>query len=120
MTSRAPGPGDKLHIHGGYSYRPSYLQQDPRGYTAEVVKYIPDQNHKQALVVKLDQPLTCKGYTGSYIVLQLRYQDGDWSDEAVVHLELCDFEPPDIEWATREQGQWIESAASYQLVVLAT
>ena len=116
VLGEAPNPGEKIHLAGGYFHEPDYLRESPEGYTATVVKYIPGQNNTDALVAKLDQPLSGNGSIGSYVTLKNRYTNAKWCGEGIVQVELCNFEPEDTAWEQRRKGVWIESAATYKVV----
>ena len=109
--------GHRIKFRGGYDYDPEFLKQPPnKDRVGEVIKFIPGQNKEEAAVVKLDFPITCKGFTGNYLVLELRYEGQTWASDGPVHLELCDFFPDDKKWNVRKQGKWVESHASFDIL----
>jgi len=115
MSEAANGalvPGDRIRLSGGYDMEPEWLG----GHDAvmgSLAAFIPGQNREPAALVQLDHPLEVQGITGERIVLELRYVGATWTDEGVVHVELCDFEPEAKTWSARRQGKWVESHATY-------
>jgi hypothetical protein len=114
--------GDRVHLSGGYQMDPEWLS-GKHHVEGVVVKWIPGQNTEPACVVHLNEAIRASGsipepktITGEYVVLELRYVGHTWSDEGTVHVELCDFLPPDVPWQDREVGAWIESHARYAKV----
>jgi hypothetical protein len=101
-------------VFGGYDYEPRWLNGGP-GYHGIVERFIPGQNSDPAVVVRLDAPITVDGVTGSVVVLELRYVGQQWSDKGTVHVELCDFDPPEVRWQDRRRGKWVESHATYEV-----
>jgi hypothetical protein len=83
---------------------------------ATVLKYIPGQKSNDALVAKLNSPISCKSIAGGTIVLEIRHQCEKWMEGGIVHIELCDFIPENLEWSKWKQGVWIEAAASYKVI----
>lgn len=107
------GAGTRLRLWGGYDMEPRWLM-GRSFYTGVVARVIPGQNGNEAMVVRLDTPITVDGVTGDIVVLELRYVGATWEGEGVVHIELCDFEPEARTWKERRQGAWVESHASYK------
>lgn len=106
--------GSRLMLRGGY-----WDQEwtDGHEYLVGTVKeFIPGQNDTAAAVVVLDEEITAKGTTGHIVVLELRHVGAQWSEEGIVHVELCDFVPESVRWQDRKQGIWVEAAASYTLL----
>ena len=96
--------GNRIRLRGGYDYDPEFLNNPPnKERVGKVIKFIPGQNEEQAAVVKLDFPITCRGLTGNYLVLELRYVGQTWVTDGPVHLELCDFVPEDKKWNDRKE-----------------
>ena len=104
---------DRVWIYGGYDYEPMWLQ-DNDGYCGEVVGFIPGQNTEPAALVLLDEEIHLPNATGNYVVLELRHVGAKWLNNGIVHIELCDFKPPSTRWQDRQQGAWVEGAASYK------
>lgn len=109
-------PGDRLLLSGGYDMEPQWLG-GASSLTGRLTAFIPGQNEPAAAVVKLDKPLDAMGVSGDFVVLELRYVGAAWKSDGVVHVELCDFEPPAIAWSKRRQGKWMESHASYSKIL---
>lgn len=109
--------GDKIRFKGGYDIDPLYLRNPPnRDRIGTVIKTIPGQNQEDALVVKLDFPITGKKMTGDILIVELRYEGQTWTTDGPVHLELCNFMPEEKPWKNRKQGEWIESHASFDIL----
>ena len=109
--------GNRIKLRGGDDYDPEFLKKPPNiDRTGEVIKFIPGQNKEEAAVVKLDFPITCKGKTGEYLVLELRYVGQTWETDGPVYLELCSFIPDNKKLNDREQGEWVESHASFDIL----
>jgi hypothetical protein len=111
--------GDRIQLSGGYSMEPLYLKDPPSVYrTGQVLKFIKGQNATPAAVVKLDYQIKGEKIEGDILILEPRYVDQNWQDDGLgsVHIELCDFFPDDIEWKNRRQGEWIEAAASWEII----
>jgi len=102
-------PGQRVWITGGYDPEPAWLAGGT-GHRGTIERLIPG-NAQPSLVVRTDDGVSANGTTGRVLVLQLRYTGASWTSGAVVHIELCDFEPDSEAWANRRQGQWIESHA---------
>jgi hypothetical protein len=115
--------GTAVTISGGYDFEPLWLAGKEH-VAGQVEKWLPGQNTKPALVVRLDEPLTASGLvrgkrehlTGEFVVLELRYAGQEWESSGTVHVELCGTEPDDKTWAEREAGAWVESHATYTFV----
>ncbi|GAA4117721.1 hypothetical protein GCM10022415_15910 [Knoellia locipacati] len=114
--------GTRVTVSGGYDFEPTWLA-GREGVAGAVLKWIPGRNEERACVVLLDEPLTATGdvrggreeRTGSHIVLALRYAGQVWEEEATVHIELCESEPVNAAWSSREAGAWVESHATYRM-----
>jgi hypothetical protein len=50
------------------------------------------------------------------MVLEIRHQCEKWTEGGIVHIELCDFIPENLEWSKWKQGVWIEAAAPYKVI----
>jgi hypothetical protein len=108
--------GDRVLVSGGCEIEPDWLS-GRSGCHATLLKFIPGQNDGTAAVVHFDQPVTAKGITGAYAVLELRYAGATWNTpNETVHIELCDFIPRDVRWQDRRQGKWVESHATVTVV----
>jgi hypothetical protein len=107
--------GDRVRLSGGYDMNPKWLSGND-AYMGTVSRFIPGQNQVPAAVVKLDKKIAFDGTVGDVVVLELRYKGGSWKSRETVHIELCDFEPDSVAWESRQQGQWIESHASFEKV----
>jgi hypothetical protein len=103
--------GERVHISGGYDLEPRWLHGEPF-YTGTVCSFIPGQNSAFAAVVELDHAIEVDATTGQILVLELRYADAGWTEQNVVHVELCDFVPEVKPWQHRRQGKWVESHAT--------
>lgn len=114
-TSSSIEPGDHIRLSGGYDMEPAWLN-GLEVYDAVALRFIPGQNEAPALVVRTDHPVTFEGVTGYLLILELRFAGATWSSPCTVHLELCDFDPPDVTWKDRRQGVWIESHATCTLL----
>ena len=110
--------GNRIFITGGHSVVAEWLDGGA-GYAGSVFQYIPGQNVMDAMVVKLDERILLENGQGDYLVLELRYQNAGWEQEATVHVELCDFIPEDKTWRKRKQGVWVEAAATLRLTEVA-
>lgn len=86
------------------------------GYRGTVDRFIPGQNEKPAMVVRLDRPVTLKETTGQYLVLELRYTGAIWKNGETVHVELCAVDPEDKSWHERGRGVWVESNATVRAI----
>lgn len=104
--------GSRLRLRGGYDMEPKWLSGKSE-VLGTLTRMIPGQNDKPAAVVELDEPLSVDGIEGRIVLLELRYVGAKWTNEGVVHVELCDFEPAHETWRNRRQGLWVESHASY-------
>jgi hypothetical protein len=119
-----PTVGSRIKIFGGYAHPPQWLGNNEAVF-GTVKNWIPGQNKSLACVVSLDRPLTAEGevrgsrqiMTGSYVVLETRYVGQGWEQSGTVHVELCEREPSPAPWPDREVGAWIESHATYELLV---
>ena len=122
--------GDRVRISGGYDVEPVWLHGE-LFYTGTICSFIPGQNSTPALVVELDHPIKVDAVTGRTVVLELRYEDAVWTEENVVHVELCDFVPEAKPWQHRRQGSgsspmrrvpecWAEDVASRKTGFAAT
>jgi hypothetical protein len=107
--------GDRVQLSGGYDAGSTWLADKEAIYGRDA-KFIPGQNTEPAALIKLDEPLTGDGVTGDFIVLELRYAETKWGPTETVHVELCDFEPEEKRWQDRQQGEWVESHATYKRV----
>lgn len=103
--------GDRVRLSGGYDPEPNWLQGQS-AYTGTVLRFIPGQNAAPAAVVQLDRMLEGGTAMCEIAVLELRYANRVWTDENVVHVELCDFIPEAKPWPFRRQGRWVESNAT--------
>ena len=103
--------GDRVRISGGYDVEPAWLHGE-LFYTGTICRFIPGQNSTPAVVVELDHPIKVDAVTGRTVVLELRYEYAGWTEENVVHVELCDFVPEAKPWQYRRQGKWVESHAT--------
>ena len=111
------GIGDKIKFKGGYDYDPLFLKYPPkRDRIGKIIRTIPGQNKEDALVVKLDFPITGKKITGDILIMELRYEGQTWATDGPVHLELCNFMPEEKPWKNRKQGEWVESHASFDII----
>lgn len=94
--------GTRITVGGGYAFEPEWLAGREH-VTGRVEKWIPGQNSEPACVVRLDAPLTASGLvhgkreqrTGTFLVLELRYDGQEWDPSGTVHVELCETEPDD-------------------------
>ena len=103
--------GDRITLAGGYDYDPPW--HGGREYhPATVIAFIAGQNDTPALVARLDAPISVDEFTGDIVALELRWVGARWEDNAVAHIELCDFVPDDVPWQERRRGRWIESHAT--------
>ncbi len=62
------------------------------------------------------KPITVDNLTGNVVALELRYVGAEWSNQAIVHIELCESMPQPKRWQERRKGKWIESHATYKKV----
>ena len=85
-----------------------------KDYTGTVKAFIPGQNDLPAALIALDEAVVYEGVTGRYLVLELRYEGAEWTEQGTVHVELCDFVPEEKAWQDRKQGKWAESHAGYR------
>lgn len=109
--------GDKIELSGGYDYEPIYLKNPHATYrSGMIIQFIKGQNEEPAAVVKLDNKISGEKVTGDIVVLELRYVGQTWQEPTPVHIELCDFMPEDKTWKDRQQGEWVEAAASVKLI----
>src|SRR5512145_179122 len=97
--------GTRVKLSGGYDMEPRWLG-GKAAHLATLEGFIPGQGASSAAVVRLDEPITVDGLTGSYLVLELRYVGATWASGAVVHVELCNFVPEPRRWQERRQGRW--------------
>jgi hypothetical protein len=107
--------GDEVVVSGGYDPSPEWLNGES-GYSGELIRFIPGQNEQPAAVIHTHNPVEVQGVRGRYLVLELRYTGASWQSGQVVHIELCDFEPPAIRWQERRQGAWVESHATIEVI----
>lgn len=107
--------GDRVFVFGGHSMNPKWLD-GKEGYAGILEQFIPGQNEMPAAVIRMNESITAEGISGEVLVLSLRYANATWQSGAIVHLELCDFEPDSTQWQDRRKGKWIESAASIRLL----
>jgi hypothetical protein len=107
-------PGQRVWITGGYDPEPAWLAGG-KGHRGTIERFIPG-NAQPSLVVRTDEGVSANDTTGDTLVLQLRYTGASWTSGAVVHVELCDFEPASEAWEDRRQGAWIESHAVVRVV----
>ncbi len=108
--------GDRVFVFGGYFMTPAWLD-GKEGYAGTVERFIPGQNEIPAAVIRTDEKVIAEGISGDVLVLSLRYADVLWQFGAIVHVELCDFEPDSTRWQDRRQGKWVEGAASIRLLM---
>lgn len=109
--------GDKIELFGGYDYEPLFLRNPPADKrTGHVISFIKGQNENDAAVVKLDNKITGEKITGDIVVLEPRYVGQTWNDPGPVHIELCNFTPENKQWKERRQGEWIEAAATLNIL----
>ncbi len=109
-------PGDRVQLFGGFDMIPQWLC-GKNEYTGTLVRFTPGQHQEPAAVIKLDAPITVDGVTGIIVILELRYVGATWKDSETVHIELCDFDPEMKPWKDRKQGVWVESHASYEILI---
>jgi hypothetical protein len=83
-------------------------------YFGECVGFFPGENGQSAAIIRLDDPITFDGVTGSYVALRLRYVGARWASRETVHLELFTT-PPTSSQAPSAPSLWIESHASYRV-----
>jgi len=107
--------GDRVKLYGGYDMEPRWLC-GKAAHFGTVSSFIPGQEKEQAVVIKLDAPITVDDVKGDIVVLELRYVGATWKKHETVHIELCDFEPEPKTWSERRQGKWVESHASYERI----
>ncbi|UPT68515.1 MAG: hypothetical protein M0D57_07760 [Sphingobacteriales bacterium JAD_PAG50586_3] len=108
--------GDKIELFGGYDYDPIYLRNpDAAKRLGTVIKFIKGHNEELAAVVKLDEIIFGEKISGDIVVLELRHEGQTWQEPSPVHIELCNFMPENKTWKDREQGEWVEAAASVKL-----
>lgn len=107
--------GTRVRLAGGYGMEPYWHGGRPF-HDGTVQYFIPSEDSQGAVVVRLDEPITVEGLTGQMLVLQLRYVGAEWCTGAVVHIELCDFEPEPETWQHRRRGKWVESHASLEVL----
>lgn len=105
--------GDRVRLSGGYDWEPRWLSGRSQ-VDGHVAGFVPGQNDRPAALVKLDEPITVDGVTGSVVVLELRFAGTRWSGRGTVHVELCDFDPEPVRWQDRDRGKWVESHATYE------
>ena len=110
--------GDRVRLSGGYDMEPDWLQGKGH-YLGTVLHFIPGQNNNLAAVIELDHTIRVDGVSGRILVLELRYVGAQWSDKNVVHIELCDFKPEAKPWKVRQQGKWVESHATCDVIPVA-
>lgn len=103
--------GDPVFVTGGYFREPEWLD-GRRGFGGTLERFIPGQSGNKAAVVRTDNVVSANGVNGKVLVLELRYVDATWESGAIVHVELCDFEPESMPWGERRQGAWAEAAAT--------
>jgi hypothetical protein len=106
---------DRIWLYGGYDMEPKWLGSE-KGYFGRIICFISGQNDTPAAVAKLEKPITVDNLTGDVVVLELRYVDAEWKNQATVHIELCDFMPEPKKWQERRKGKWIESHATCEKV----
>lgn len=109
--------GDEIEISGGYYFNPIYLSNPPAPVRiGTVIQFIKGQNKEPAAVVQLNQKISGEKITGDIFVLELRLVGQTWQEPTPVHIELCDFVPENKPWKDRKQGEWVEAAASINLI----
>lgn len=109
--------GDTVKLFGGYDYDPLFLKIPPADERIGVViNFIAGQNKKEVAVIKFDEEISGREISGDILVIQLRYVDQTWNDPNPVHIELCDFVPENKPWNERRKGEWIEAAATLQII----
>jgi len=116
LLGRKLRSGDRVNISGGYDMDPRWLN-GKTSRAGTLIKFIPGQNKQPAAVIALDETLTFDRSSGKFLVLELRYVGARWLRSETVHLELCFDMPPEKAWNDRVRGKWIESHATYELVV---
>ena len=119
--------GDRVVVGGGYDMEPAWLAASASGYAGEVTDFIPGQNELPAAVIALDDELVLPNGAGAvddqevrgrYLVLELGHVGTSWSTSRPrVHVELCGEAPPHVRWQDRPRGIWVESHASYHVLV---
>jgi len=108
--------GDRIRLSGGYEMEPKWLGGKD-AYLGRCLKFISGQSKQPAAVVELDETIAINSLSGNVVILELRYAGARWRKREIVHLELCDFVPENKAWNDRKRGEWIESHASYELLV---
>lgn len=108
--------GDRIRLYGGYNVEPKWLG-GKKACFGRCLGFIAGQGKQPAALVELDEALTFDSTSGKYVVLELRYTGSRWGKRENVHIELCNFVPEDRAWKDRKRGEWIESHASYQVVI---
>jgi hypothetical protein len=115
LFSRALTVGDRIQLFGGYEDPPPWLQ-GRTSIEGIVLAFLDDKSGRQAVVVKLNEPITFETLSSDRVVLRLRYADARWRRSETVHVELCrPAESLSSETATSEP-RWIESHASYRVL----
>ena len=127
MDAHVLAIGDRVIVDGGYDMEPAWLAASASGYAGSVIDFIPGQNDRPAAVIALDNELVLPNGAGAvrdrevrgrYIVLELGHVGTSWSTPRPrVHVELCVEAPPRVRWQDRPRGAWVESHASYHVLV---
>ena len=127
MNTHSLAVGDRVIVGGGYDMEPAWLASSESGYGGEVIEFIPGQNEQPAAVVALDEEVVLPNGAGAvrdqmvrgqYLVLELGQVGATSSTPRPrVHVELCAEAPPHVRWQDRPRGAWVESHASYHVVV---
>ena len=110
--------GDKVEISGGYDYEIRWLRNIEAGKVQGIVKAIfGKEEAKTNAIVELPEKIRVDDFNGKFLVLSTRYEKQEITEiSGTVHLELCDFYPETKPWEERNQGEWIESHASYKRI----
>ena len=118
-TSQFLKIGDRIKLRGGYVMKPLYLKNPPSNErTGQVIDFIYGQNKYSAAVIKLDHMITGEKITGEIAVIEPRHIGQCWECNRfnTVQIELCDFIPENKSWEDRKQGEWLEIAASWEIL----
>jgi hypothetical protein len=105
--------GNRVRLDGCYDMEPKWLN-GRIAHFGECVGFIQGENGQSAALIRLDEPVTSNGVTGSHLVLRLRYVGARWANRETVHLELFTSPPASLQDPST-RGVWIESHASYHV-----
>ncbi|HEX8169273.1 MAG TPA: hypothetical protein VF824_01895 [Thermoanaerobaculia bacterium] len=121
-SSRPLQVGDRIRISGGYDSPPLWL--GGREYVdGSVVQFRTTDPAAKSVsaVVKLDSPITTRGFASDVVMMHLRFVNARWGQHETVHLELVSSPPAAGQEFNGETGYdardgWIESHAGYRVI----